>query len=117
MLVGVKVDFFTRDSFCAPVMPGRTLSLVDAGQSFQAPWWVPSPYKDNVFEYLCDDSGQPPISLQWLSDGQDQKILVTQGQKIILKRSGLVKVEVYGDHVRTWSNKGLSQDHPSVWHH
>ncbi len=101
---------------CAPVMPGRTLSRANAGQSFQAPWWVPAPYKERTFQRICGDPSKSHLSLQWLPDGQDQKILLTQGSKVALKRNGLVKAEIYGDHIRTWSKKGLSEDHGSLWY-
>jgi hypothetical protein len=96
-------------------MPGMVLSRANARQSFQAPWWVPAPYKATVFEKVCGDQAQYPLTLQWLPDGQDQRLLVNQGQKTILKKNSLLKVEIYGDRVRTWNRKGLAEDHHSLW--
>lgn len=96
-------------------MPGRTLSRANAAQSFHAPWWVPASYKAPVFERLCGESSQYPLTLLWLPDGPDQRLLLNQGPKTILKKNSLVKVEVYGDRVRTWNRKGLAEEHYSLW--
>ena len=58
----------------------------------------------------------PPVSLQWLSDGQDQRLIVNHGQKVTLKKAGLVKAEVLGDRIRTWTKKGKTEDHLFLWH-
>lgn len=58
---------------------------------------------------------QALVSLQWLPDGQDQRLVLNHGQKMILKKGGLIKVEVHGDRIRTWSKKGKSEDHLSLW--
>ena len=96
-------------------MPGLVLSRVDVPQSFQAPWWVPASYKATVFEKICGDLSHYPITLQWLPDGRDQKLLLNQGQQAILKKDALVMVEVNGDRVRTWNRKGLAEDHHFLW--
>jgi hypothetical protein len=55
------------------------------------------------------------VSLQWLNDGQDQRLIVNHGPKVALKKGGLIKAEILGDRIRTWSKKGKSEDHLSLW--
>ena len=113
---GLKANFFSRKAFCAPVMPGRTLYRADVAQLFQAPWWVPAPYKTAVFNSMCaTESAMSPLTLHWLPAGPDQRLTVTRGPSTVLRKSSLEKLEIYGDTLRVWNKKGFAEDHRSLW--
>jgi hypothetical protein len=111
---GYKVDMFTMDAVCAPVMPGRTLSSANTASSFIAPWWAPDPYKAQAFEHLCSED-LSPTSLEWLPDGRENKVVLTYGEKVAFTKRNVVKAEIYGNRLRSWNKKGLAEDHESLW--
>lgn len=118
VLYGRDIRLFTRDATCSPVMPGRVLTRANSPGFFEAPWWAPTMYKKTMHERFCTIAGDAsqPVSLQWFNEGQDQRLLVSRGPKVILKKGGLVKAEIYGDSIRSWTKKGYSEEpHSSLW--
>jgi len=112
MFAAFNAQFFSLDTICSPVMPGRILRRADAEQNFQAPWWAPSSLKEISAEQFCGGSA---VTLQWAPDGIDQKLVLSKDQKVILKKRAVVKAEMYGDGLRTWTRKGLAEDHRLLW--
>jgi len=94
-------------------MPGRTLTRGNVPSFFQAPWWAPHSHKEDMYKRFC--LSHPLISIQWLSDGQDQRLVVSNGPKVVFKKAGLIKAEILGDGIRTWAKKGKSEEHLSLW--
>jgi len=110
---GFKVDLFTKEALCSPVMPGSILRSTPLAMSFQSPWWAPSKYKEQAFKAVC--SSEAPVLLEWEPDGKENKLTVTRGGKKTLIRRTVSKTEVYGDRLRLWTKKGVAEDHGSVW--
>lgn len=110
---GLSVELFSKGALCAPIRPGQTLGMLEIGSSFEAPWWVPSAYKERVYEQVC--AATPPTRLQWVADGREAMAIVSQGNKKILKQAGLVRLDSSGGNLTSTNRKGLAQDYPNIW--
>ena len=112
--VGHRVDLFSIDGLCSPVMPGRTLRSRDTGSSFSAPWWAPESKKEAAFKAMCFETKAPSV-LKWLPDGKDNKIIISRDNKVIFTKRSVAKAEIEGGSLRVWNRKGGIEEHGSLW--
>jgi hypothetical protein len=69
------------DCLCMPTPPNWSFSSTNKGSSqWEAPWWVPLPYKTNAFRILCTATSDNPqhsivrFAVSWNSQGPQQQL-------------------------------------------
>ena len=113
LAAGYQYDWFSKNAICSPVVPGRTLKSSGVNKYFEAPWWVPTQMKKEVFLQLC--GGDQPTKLEWIAEGAESKLTVTQNKKVILNRRLLSSAEIFANRIRLWGRKGQGEEHSIVW--
>lgn len=109
MIVGYKLDIFTKNGVCAPIMPGRLLNNNSKDASFEAPWWAPSPIKEKVFSQFCGTA--KPTKLLWINGGSSEnKVILTKNGKPSLNKK-TTSLEVFADRLRLWNRKGQAAEY------
>lgn len=110
---GQVSEIFTKSGFCAPVMPGTLLDDNSYG-SFQGPWWAPESFKEQAFAKFCTDGSSTPYSVEWTRDGNNNKLTVSSGSKVVLKRS-TAKSLISCDKLQFWKRNGHSDEVSFDW--
>jgi hypothetical protein len=107
-IAGYKLDIFTKNGVCAPIMPGRVLNNNSKGASFEAPWWAPSPIKEKAFSQFCGTA--QPTKLVWINESSENKVILTKNGKTSLNKK-TTSLEVFADRLRLWNRKGQAGEY------
>jgi len=83
---------------------------------YQAPWWVPTPLKEQAFTAFCTDSGSDststktayiPSSIEWKRDGKyNNKLAVSVEGDVVLLKKSFVKTQITSNKIQFWKRNG-----------
>jgi hypothetical protein len=94
-------------------MPGTTLDDNSHGV-FQAPWWTPSPLKQQVFTAFCTDNSAIPSSIEWTRDGKNNKLAISVEGEVVLKKS-IAKTQIISHKIQFWKRNGYFEEISFKW--
>ena len=98
----IKENESIMNTGCSPVRPGTKLFNTDS-VSLEAPWWVPHPYKDQVFSVYCDSRVRSSVEIRkgkaylydldkgetlWTRKISSSGVLTIESDKISLNKKG-----------------------------
>ena len=107
-------------------MPGTTLDDNSHGV-FEAPWWTPSPLKQQVFTAFCIDysftnkndstrtlTSSIPSSIEWTRDGKNNKLAISVEGEVVLKKI-TAKTQITSHNIQFWKRNGYFEEISFNW--
>lgn len=108
--IAYQLGLLSMNAMCAPVMPGTTLKD-NASAILEAPWWVPTDFKEQAFGSICGDT-RPRASLKF--SGGRLVVTDTATNKMILDKRSEIAV-VHGNVINFFDRKGKIDSLRSPW--